>query len=79
MLDISVQKYWGKETINLSIFNSEADIGTKLYKNRWIEVHDTIRLRLLIIIELVGDKSGDDEDNEHDNKGDNGDIRFAEV
>jgi hypothetical protein len=34
---------------------------------------------LLIIIELVGDKSGDDEDNEHDNKGDNGDIRFAEV
>jgi hypothetical protein len=34
---------------------------------------------LLIIIELIGDKSGDDEDNEHDNKGDNGDIRFAEV
>ena len=74
-----MQKYWGKETINLSIFNSEADIGTKLYKNRWIEVHDTIRLRLLIIIELIGDKSGDNEDNEHDNKGDNGDIRFAEV
>lgn len=63
----------------MSIFDSEADIGTKLYKNRWIEVHDTIRLRLLIIIELVGDKNGDDEDNEHDNKADDGDIRFAEV
>ncbi len=65
-------------TVDLTVLDTEANIGAELYEYPRIEKEDWVLLLVLVIL-AVGHDGAEWEHDKHNEKGRDGDIRFSKV